>query len=262
VDIKLLQNLGKKISKELQSLKTDPSAKSAIGVGAAGDKTYPIDKKSEDIAVSELESCGESLTIISEELGIREIKGGGDKVLIDPIDGSKNAVAGIPFYCISIAIADGNTIGDIYMSYILNLASGDEFWATKESGAFLNAKRMRAQEDSNLSLVAFETGVPKRDISRIMPLLLQAFKPRCFGSTALDLAYLANGSISVFVNPQLSRSFDFGGGWLLVKEAGGIFTDILGNSIEQKEISLGKSTSLLASGNRKLHEEALKLLNS
>lgn len=262
MDIKLLQNLGRKISREIQPLKTSASAKSPIGIGAAGDKTFPIDKKSEDIAVSEIEACGESLTIISEELGIHDIKGGGDKVLIDPIDGSKNAVAGIPFYCISIAIASGNTIGDIYMSYILNLASGDEFWATKGSGAFLNAQRMRTQEDIDLSLVAYETGAPKRDIPRIMPLLSQSFKTRCFGSTALDLAYLANGSISVFVNPQFSRSFDFGGGWLLVKEARGIFTDIAGNSIEQKEISLKKSTSLLASGNAKLHKEALKLLNS
>ena len=262
MDIKLLQNIGRKISKELQPLKTAPSAKSAIGIGAAGDKTYPIDKKSEDIAVSEFEACGESLTIISEELGIHNIKGGGDRVLIDPVDGSKNAVAGIPFYCISIAIANGSTIGDIYMSYILNLANGDEFWAKKNAGAFLNAQRMRTQEDGNFSFVAFETGVPQRDIPRIMPLLAQAFKPRCFGSTALDLAYLANGSISAFVNPQLSRSFDFGGGWLLVKEAGGIFTDISGNSIDQKEISLEKSTPLLASGNEKLHKEALKLLNS
>lgn len=262
MDIKFLQNLGRKIHKELQSLKTDQTARFAIGVGAAGDKTYPIDKKSEDIAVSELEACGEPLTIISEELGIHDIKGGGDRVLIDPIDGSKNAVAGIPFYCISIAVASGNTIGDIYMSYILNLASGDEFWAEKGSGAFLNTKRMRTQEDRNLFLVAYEAGTPKRDIAQIMPLLSQAFKTRCFGSTALDLAYLANGSISIFANPQLSRSFDFGGGWLMVKEAGGIFTDLSDNSIEQKEISLKKSTSLLASGNEKLHKEALKLLNS
>jgi myo-inositol-1(or 4)-monophosphatase len=93
-----------------------------------------------------------------------------------------------------------------------------------------------------------------------MPLLAKSRKTRCLGATALDLAYLACGSISVFVNPSLSRSFDFGGGWLLVKEAGGIFTDIKGNSIEAVEINLKKSTSLLASGNEELHKEALRLL--
>ncbi|MBA3060317.1 MAG: inositol monophosphatase, partial [Nitrospirae bacterium] len=99
-----------------------------------------------------------------------------------------------------------------------------------------------------------------RDIQGIMPLLSKSRKTRCLGATALDLAYLACGSISIFANPSLSRSFDFGGGWLLVREAGGIFTDIKGNPIEAAEISLKKNASLLASGNKELHKEALRLL--
>jgi len=81
------------------------------------------------------------------------------------------------------------------------------------------------------------------------------------GATALDLAYVAYGSVSVFVSPAPSRSFDFAAGWLLVRESGGIFTDMQGNSIEDTGIGLQKSTPLLASGNKYLHEKALKFLN-
>ncbi|NCO67637.1 MAG: hypothetical protein COY75_07445 [Nitrospirae bacterium CG_4_10_14_0_8_um_filter_41_23] len=259
MEIKLLRNIGKRLLKKIPLIKK--GIKSAIGIGASGDKTYPIDKIAEDIIISGLDESGEAMTIVSEELGIKDIKGGGKKILIDPIDGSRNAVSGIPFFCTSIAVVDGNTVGDIESAYVVNLINGDEFWAERGKGAFLNGERMNTQKDDNFYFIAYETQTPHEDIPRIIPLLAESRKTRCLGATALDLAYLAYGAISIFVSPSPSRSFDFAGGWLLVKEAGGIFTDMNGNSIETIEVSLKKSTSLLASGNERLHEKALRLLS-
>lgn len=259
MEIESLRKIGTQLLKEIPSMRLKP--KIAIGVGAAGDKTYPVDKRAEDIIISGLDDSGESLTIISEEVGIKEIRGGGKKVLIDPVDGSRNAIAGIPFYCTSIAVVDGDALRDIESAYIVNLVNGDEFWAEKGKEAFLNGKRISTQENDELYLIAYEAQHPSKDIPKITPLLFKSRKTRCLGATALDLAYLAFGAISIFVTPSLSRSFDFASGWLLVKEAGGIFTDIDGSSIENLEISLKKSSSLLASGNAKLHEKALRLLS-
>ena len=259
MEIKLLRNIGKRLLEEIPLIKK--GSKTAIGVGASGDKTYPIDKIAEDIIISGLDESREAMTIVSEELGIKDIKSGGKKILIDPIDGSRNAVSGIPFYCTSIAVVDGNTVGDIELAYVVNLINGDEFWAEKGKGTFLNGERMNTQKDDNFYLIAYEAQTPHEDIPRIIPLLAESRKTRCLGATALDLAYLAYGAISVFANPSPSRGFDFAGGWLLIKEAGGIFTDIKGNPIEAVEVSLKKSTSLLASGNEKLHEKALRLLS-
>jgi myo-inositol-1(or 4)-monophosphatase len=258
INIDVLKSIGKKLLKEIPP--GSRFSKIAIGIGASGDKTYPIDKSAEDIVLSGLEESGEPLTIISEEIGIRDIKGGGRKVLIDPVDGSRNAVSGIPFYCTSIAVVNGDSVGDIELSYVLNLINGDEFHAEKGKGAFLNGERIMTQKDDEFYLVAYEAQSPQKDVPSIMPLLSRSRKTRCFGSTALDLAYVASGAISLFANPSASRSFDFAGGWLLVKEAGGIFTDMKGNSIETVEVSLRKSTSLLASGNHGLHEKTLRLL--
>jgi myo-inositol-1(or 4)-monophosphatase len=151
-------------------------------------------------------------------------------------------------------------VGDIELSYVLNLINGDEFYAEKDGGAFLNGERIMTQRDDEFYLVAYEAQSPQKDVPTIMPLLSKSRKTRCLGSTALDLAYLAYGAISLFVSPSPSRSFDFAGGWLLVKEAGGIFTDMKGNTIETVEVSLRKSTPLLVSGNKALHEKALRLL--
>src|SRR4030043_1877592 len=259
MEIKLLRNIGKRLLEEIPLIKK--GAKTAIGVGASGDKTYPIDKIAEDIIISGLDESREAMTIVSEELGIKDIKSGGKKILIDPIDGSRNAVSGIPFYCTSIAVVDGNTVRDIELSYIVNLINGDEFWAERGKGAFLNGERINTQTDDEFYLIAYEAQTPHEDILRIIPLLAESRKTRCLGATALDLAFLAYGAISVFANPSPSRGFDFAGGWLLIKEAGGIFTDIKGNPIEAVEVSLKKNTSLLASGNESLHEKALRLLS-
>lgn len=259
MQIKLLREIGSVLLKEIPSMRFKTNM--AIGVGAAGDKTYPIDKRAEDIIISKFDDSGESFTIVSEEIGLKDIKGGGKKVLIDPVDGSRNAIAGIPFYCSSIAIADGENLEDVEAAYVINLVNGDEFWAEKGKGAFLNGKKIYTQIDDELNLIAYEAQTPSRDIPIITPLLRKSRKTRCLGATALDLAYLACGAISIFVTPSLSRSFDFAGGWLLVREAGGIFTDVKGNSIENLKISLYKSSSLLASGNEKLHRTALRLLS-
>ena len=260
MDIKILQNIREKLLRRMSEARMKPFSQKALGVGAAGDKTFPIDKIAEDIIISELESSRLPLSLISEEYGLKEINGGGRRVLIDPIDGSKNAIAGIPFYCTSLAIAEGDTIGSISIAYVVNLINGDEFLAEKGKGAFLNNERISTQEDDEFSLIAYEAQVPGRDIPRIIPLLSRAHKTRCLGATALDLAYLSRGAVSVFVNSSLSRSFDFAGGWLLIEEAGGVFTDTKGVSLEGIDLGLEKSTPLLASGNQRLHDKALALL--
>ena len=261
MNIEILRTIGRRLLKEIPLLRQRPHTQTAIGVGAAGDRTFLIDKRAEDIIISGLDDSGEALTIVSEEIGIKDIKGGGKHVLIDPIDGSRNAISGIPMYCTSIAIADGNTFSDIELAYVLNLINGDEFWAEKGKGAFLNGERMNTQKDDKFYLIAYEAQSPRKDIPWIIPLLAESRKTRCLGATALDLAYLAYGAISVFASPSPSRSFDFAGGWLLVMEAGGIFTDIKGKPLDDIEMSLKRSSSLLASGNKRLHERALRLLS-
>jgi myo-inositol-1(or 4)-monophosphatase len=258
--LELLRNIGASLYREIGGRRHDEDV---VSRGAAGDKTYRVDRRAEEIILSALESSGEPLTAISEEAGIVQISGGGPKtVLIDPIDGSKNAVTGIPYFCTSIAVAHGRRLGDVAFSYIINLVSGEEFWAESSKGAFLNGTAMATQKDEAVLLVAYEASTPGRDIPRVMKLLSASRRTRCLGAAALDLAYLASGAASVFVFPTPTRSFDFAAGWHLVREAGGVVTDLAGRGLEHVPLGLERAAPVLASCNRKVHERALELLSA
>lgn len=246
---------------KIPAMRQSGDLKTSLGTGASGDKTFSIDKKAEDIIITGLRALGSRLTLITEEAGIVDMGGGETVVIVDPIDGSKNAVSGIPFYCASIAAAEGKTLGDIRYAYVLNLISGDEFWAERAAGAFLNGKRLLARQDEELYLTAYEAQSPARDMPLILPLLAKSRKTRCLGATALDLSYLASGAVSTFISPSPSRSFDFAAGYLIVKEAGGVFTDMDGKDIKDVPLGLGRSSTLLVSLNERLHLKALQILS-
>jgi len=256
-----LRNIGSGLFAAIGKKRLRPFSTQAVRKGAGGDKSFPIDIEAEDIIINSLKSLGEPLSVLSEEAGVFDINGGGRLVIIDPIDGSKNAISGVPFYCASIAIADSDRIGSISAGYIINLLTGDEFWAEKGKGAFFNGEPITCQQDDINYFVAYEAQSSAGDLRRILPLLGAARKGRCFGSLALDLAYVAYGAISVFAGPTHSRVFDFASGYLLVKEAGGVITDIEGACIDNIKISLHDRVTLLAAGNQILHGNALGLLN-
>ena len=255
-----LRNIGKELLEVISGYRFAEDSQVVIKKGASGDKTFPMDKKAEEIILSSLESLGEPFHIVSEEEGIINVGRGGLYVIIDPIDGSKNAITGLPIFSTSIAVSSGNRIGDVFLGYVINLVSGDEFWAEKGKGAYLNGKRIRTQQSDDLKIALYEAQRPARDIQRVLPLLSECTRTRCLGSMALDLAHLAMGSASVFASPFDSRSFDFAGGWLLVREAGGVITDITGSALDNEEIGLDHSVPILASANESLHRKALEVL--
>jgi len=262
MDIDNLKTIGKRLRREIPPLIPGLYGSSPVGTGASGDKTYPVDKKAEEIIFEEIEKLGKPVTLVSEEYGFKDIKGGGTKILIDPVDGSKNALFGIPFFSTSIAIVDGDSIEHISTGYVINLSNGDEFWAVKGGGSFFNGATIKTQQTDEFNLIAYEAQTPKIDIPKIIPLISLFRRTRCLGSTAIDMALLAQGAVSIFITPTPSRSFDFASGYLLVKEAGGIITDLDGKEIDDTPVGIEKASPLLASGNEKLHLKALAVLKS
>ncbi len=260
MDIKDLRAIGKRLMDEVAPFIDKFVGNTPIGKGASGDMTYPIDKKAEEIIFEEIRKLDKPFILISEEHGYKNINGGGPKILIDPIDGSKNAISGLPLFSTSIAKVDGDTIKDITLGYVINLVNGDEFWASKGKGSFFNGTPVNSQHDEVLRVAAYEAQTPIRDIPKILPLLSLFRRTRCLGSIAMDLALVARGSLSMFISPTPSRSFDIASGYLLVKEAGGIITGIDGKSIDSMPVGMGRISPILASGNERLHKTALEVL--
>lgn len=262
--IDTLRSIGRELVSGIRGMDTRADAHSSMGRGVGGDYTFAVDKRAEDIIIGGLSATGAPMTVISEEAGTVELNGGGGMIaLVDPIDGSKNAISGIPYYGTSIAVANGPSLDDIQFAYVLNLVSGEEFYATRGAGsAFMNGVPCAVQADETMRLVAYEAPSPDRDLPIISPLLGAARRTRCLGALALDLAYVASGGMSVFVTPMRSRSVDFAAGWLIVREAGGIVTDMKNNDIGHVALGLERSVSVMASANRGLHDRALEILGA
>ncbi len=262
--LEMFKQIGAKMRGGISVILAQEGGTVPLGKGAGGDKTFPVDKWAEDIVVAALEKAhrqGERFTLISEELGIRKFGDGEKVVLVDPIDGSNNAKSGIPFFSTSLALLNGNTLNELAVGYVINLAVGDEFWAVRGSGAHKNGKPIRTSPVQGITIVAFEASAPASDLPRIMPVIAQAKRTRCFGSTALDLAYLASGALSVFATATASRAFDYAAGMLIVEEADGVITDLEGTSLDHIEVGLGRTVPLLASKNDATHLAALSLLS-
>lgn len=259
MDIEFLKNIGNKLYKEITLSKPQFNGVS-LGRGAAGDTTFTIDKIAEDIIIESFKREGFNLNIIAEEKGVKIVQDSHITLIIDPIDGSKNAVSGIPFFSTSIAIAEGKTLKSLAIGYIINLVNGDEFYAQKNEGAFFNGKRIKAQNNEKPVIIAFEASNPYMALKNILPLFKIASRVRCYGSTALDLAYLSMGAVSIFVTPTPSRIFDFSAGILIAKESGAIITDIEGHSIDKLPIGFDTRTTLLVCGNENLKKMAFNAL--
>ena len=153
--------------------------------------------------------------------------------IIDPLDGTTNFLHNFPQYCVSIALQHK---GEITQAVIYEPNRNDLYTATKGRGAFLNDKRIRVSKCDKLQQSLIGTGFPFRDfkhldtyLSMFKSMLQKTSGIRRPGSAALDLAYVANGSLDAFWEIGLSP-WDIAAGALLVQEAGGIISNLNGKN--------------------------------
>lgn len=189
-----------------------------------------VDVKAEQAIISAIHKAYPQHGILAEESGHRE--GDGECVwIIDPLDGTSNYLHGFPFFCVSIALKIKNRIehGVIY-----DPLRHECFAASRGRGARLNDRRIRVSKQTQLSAALLGTGVPFRDIhlaQRYLP-TFEAMMGKCAGvrrtgSAALDLAYVASGRLDGFWEFGL-RPWDIAAGAFLIREAGGLISDVQG----------------------------------
>ena len=206
------------------------------GRGEGGDMALIIDRAAEDAIFDELEALNEPLTCVSEERGTVALHGGGPtQVVIDPIDGSLNAKRGMPLYCMSIAVADGLSMGDVKYAYVHDFGSGEEWWAVRGGGAHLNGERVPPLEPgTRVEVLGIESGDPRRIARHATALAATtAHRMRLIGSIALGLCWVAGGRFDALLSLRSVRSVDAAAGQLLVREAGGavVFPDAQGGDL-------------------------------
>jgi len=110
------------VARVLEELPGRAEREPVVGAGEGGDETTAIDAAAERVIVDRFKD--EDVRIVSEEVG--SFGAGRWTVVIDPIDGSLNAKRGIPFFSISIAVADGETMDDVFFGYVFDFGTREE----------------------------------------------------------------------------------------------------------------------------------------
>jgi myo-inositol-1(or 4)-monophosphatase len=211
----------------LEELPTRAEREPVQSQGEGGDDTTAIDAAAERVILARFE--GVEATIVSEEVGV--LGSGTTRVVIDPIDGSLNAKRGIPFFSLSIAVADGETMGDVQFAFVHDFGSGEEWVAQRGDGVFLDGEPLGPQRPKDkIELLAFEATLTREVAERAAAFNGIAHRFRIMGSLALSLCHLAAGRLDAVCSLKPYRSVDVAAGQLLVRERGLCVANVDGDS--------------------------------
>jgi myo-inositol-1(or 4)-monophosphatase len=202
----------------LERLPTRAEREPVVGAGRGGDETTAIDQAAEEAILARVQAAAGA--VVSEEVG--RVGGAGlPLVVVDPIDGSLNAKRGIPFFSLSIAVADGETMDDVVFGFVHDFGSREEWTAQRGEGAFLNRARLGAvRPKDEVEILSFEatlTSLVARDAPKVADL---AYRLRIMGSLALSFCHLAAGRVDAVCSLKPARSVDIAAAQLLCTEVG------------------------------------------
>jgi myo-inositol-1(or 4)-monophosphatase len=258
--LKLCREASKAAYDAISELVGTDSASSFICMGADGTPTTSIDQAAEDAIVEVLKADGRPMRIISEELGEFVIGSSPEfSVVLDPLDGTYNASAGIPFYSVSIAFAS-HDLADLRFGYVSNLALKEEYYAEAGKGAYLNGKKVKTSMNSDLRNLCVSVYGYRQNVERTRKIYSNVRRVRLFGSVALELCYVASGRLDAFVDVRKAlRVTDVAAGQLILEEAGGLVTDGHGKTLRLPD-NVTARVEMVAS-NGYVHKKLLSLLS-
>jgi myo-inositol-1(or 4)-monophosphatase len=201
----------------LERLPTRVEREPVVGAGLGGDETTAIDQAAEEVILARVrEAAG---AVVSEEIG--RIGEGLPLVVVDPIDGSLNAKRGIPFFSLSIAVAEGETMDDVLFGFVYDFGSREEWTARRGDGAWLDGRPLGAlkpkEEIEILSFEATRTSLVAQEAPKVAEL---AYRLRIMGSLALSLCHLAAGRVDAVCSLTAARAVDIAAAQLLCRELG------------------------------------------
>jgi myo-inositol-1(or 4)-monophosphatase len=189
------------------------------------------DHRAEEILFRELAKARPGYAFLMEERGTIEGADRTHRWIVDPLDGTTNFLHSIPLFAISIGL---EREGQLAAAVIYNPISDELYTAERGKGAFLNDRRLRVAQRKAIGEAVVATGIPHcgrpghttflREVEAVMR---QVAGLRRTGSAALDLAWTAAGRFDAYWERNI-KPWDMAAGIVLVREAGGIVSDLDG----------------------------------
>ena len=241
---------GKVIMKYFQTSSYDIKEKSINNPVTTAD--YEANQIIEEILFKEDSGYG----WLSEETVDSDIRLKKDYVwVVDPIDGTKEFIEGIPQFSISIGLVE---LGKPILGVIYNPAKNELFSAVNNGGAELNGKSIKClQGNQNLSLLVSRSEVKKGMWDRYQE---YCNKIEPVGSVAYKLGLIAAGRADIFATLQPKNEWDICAGHCIINESGGSLVDLFGNS-RSYNLKNTKIEPGLIAGSSDYFESVFKIIN-
>lgn len=258
-------------------------------IGAGGDVTFRIDEGAEEELARFLRDRAPQLAWYSEDQGLIAPQGADTVLIVDPIDGTRPAIAGFEAACVSVAAAPlgggSPVMGDVSVGVIVEIKSGREYVAVRGEGlASTDPVRLSPNTDvSRLFWTSGYRGRPARELTEVLAELIDASSvgggyfdlgSACFNSMTILTgqmdAYVDPGPVMIERVPAVRAAFervgdgavlnnspyDVAAAVLCLQEGGAVVTDCAGRPLDDRPL-LGSGhdfqMSLLAAANAELH---------
>jgi len=246
------------VESALAALPTRCEREPIVGSGEGGDATTAIDEAAERAILDRFRLDG--VRVVSEEVGVAGA--GGTTVVVDPIDGSLNAKRGIPFFAISIAIADGPTMDDVHTAYVYDFGTREEWTALKGDGARLDGELLTELPKDELEILSFEATTTAFVAENAARFVGVAHRLRVMGSLAITLCHLAAGRLDAVCSLKGCRSVDIAAAQLLVSEVGLVADLPEASPLAAAPLDLERRSRIVAAATREQYERLVSALDT
>ncbi len=263
-----LKACSESMKKQVRPLFGSVEAKIGFGVGAGGDVRKKIDLVAENALFQTLEEHGVSCTVVSEDSGVRQIGSDASQFFVttDPVDGTTNAVRGLPFIDISIAVSKRPALESVETALVTDVLRDITYTAERGKGAYRDEKRIKPSEISTLGEavvgVDFSTFKTREVVNKLMRILEKTRHIRHLGANALELCYVADGTTDAFIDIRGKlRVTDIAAAQLVLLEAGGIITTPNGEKLNAP-LTATERVSFVAAANKSIYDAIRKLVKT
>ena len=249
-ELGVLHRLGLAVERVARDSARSPHRADVVAMGASGTPTEEVDRLAERAILRALDDEGIDWNVVSEEVGTVD-RGGTKTVVIDPIDGTANAVRNLPFFTVSLALG-ATDLGGIELGLVRDLNRGTTYWAARGEGAFRDGRPIRTRAWPGRGEVVF-VNLGRAASARSTALGGRSRRVRSLGCASLEMILVAEGGADayVFENADESknlRATDIAAAYRILLEAGGGASDAAGGSLERFPLGVVRRTTVLAWG--------------
>ena len=259
-EIEVLYRISVAVHQVVRDAEGSPHRADVVAMGADGTPTEELDRLAETEILKVLDAEGVDWNLLSEEVGY-VARGGQNTLVVDPIDGTTNALRHLPFSTVSLALGRRDLSG-IDIGLVRDLHRGTTYWAARGQGAFRDGRPIRTRTWNPRSEIFFvNLGVPATE--RATRLAAKSRRVRSLGCASFEVLMVAQGSADGYFfedtpEPRNLRATDVAAAYRILLEAGGGMSDARGGPIESFPLGVERRTSVFAWGDPKLRERAFE----